>query len=71
MPEAILLGKDHNLPYEVLVAGLEKYASFAEHSNVMKAVDEALCVEKEGLDHARLGKALLQISVNNSFSVQS
>jgi hypothetical protein len=71
LPEAIILEKDHNPQDNILVAGLEKYASFAEHSNVMKAVDEALCVEKEGLDHARLGKALLQIAVNNSFSVHS
>jgi hypothetical protein len=54
-----------------LVAGLEKYASFAEHSNVSKAVDEALRAEKDGFDRARFGNALLQIAVNNSLSVHS
>jgi hypothetical protein len=49
-----------------LIAGLEKYASFAEHANIAKAVDEALCAEKEGFDRARFGNALLQIAVNNS-----
>jgi hypothetical protein len=54
-----------------LIAGLEQYASFAEHSNVAKAVDDALRAEKEGIDGARVGNALLQIAVNNSFTVPS
>jgi hypothetical protein len=54
-----------------LITGLEKYASFAEHANVAKAVDEALCAEKEGFDRTRFRNALLQIAVNNSLSVHS
>ena len=53
---------------EAVIAGLEKYGSFA---NVAKAVDEALHAEKEGIDPGRLGKALLQIAENNSFSVDA
>jgi hypothetical protein len=68
LPESILLGKSHDNSSEAFLAGLEKYA---EHANVAKAVDEALCVEKDGFDRARLGNALLQIAVNNSFSVHS
>jgi hypothetical protein len=56
---------------EALVAGLEKYAAFAEHSNVAKAVDEALSAERGGIDPTQLGNALLQIAVNSSFSVDS
>jgi hypothetical protein len=67
LPESILFREGH----EALVARLEKYASFAKHSNVAKAVDEALHAEKEGIDPAQLGKALLQIAANNSFSVDA
>jgi hypothetical protein len=68
LPESVLLGNDHDNSPEALIAGLEKYA---EHANVAEAVDEALRAEKDGFDRARLGNALLQIAVNNSFSVHS
>jgi hypothetical protein len=73
LPESILLrkGDDDKSFSEALIAGLEKYASFAEHANIAKAVDEALRAEKEGFDGARFGNALLQIAVNSSFSVHS
>jgi hypothetical protein len=68
LPEYFLLKKSHSTLSEAIAAGLEKYASFA---NVAKAVDEALHAEKKGIDPARLGKALLQIAENNSFSVDA
>ena len=68
LPEYILLKQSQSSRAEAFFAGLEKYASFA---NVAKAVDEALHAEKKGIDPARLGKALLQIAENNSFSVDA
>jgi hypothetical protein len=52
LPEGVLLQKGHNTNIEALAAGLDKYPSFAEHSNVAKAVDEALHAEKQGIDPA-------------------
>jgi len=71
LPEGILLSNGAEMSFQAVVAGLEKYASFAEQSGVAKAVDEALGAEKKGLDGGWLGNALLQIAVNNPFSVES
>jgi hypothetical protein len=71
LPECIFFGGGNYISSRALIAILEKGASFAEHSEVTKGVDEALCAEKEGVDRARLGNALLQVAVNNSFNVPS
>jgi hypothetical protein len=71
LPEGVLLLKGHHEGSRALITGVGQYASFAEHSNFAKAVDEALFAEKEGIDEARLSNALLQIAVNNPFTVHS
>jgi hypothetical protein len=71
LPEIFLLQKDMDKQYEALIPGLEQYASFAEDSNIAKAVDDALHAETEGIHGARLGKALFQIVLDNPFTVPS
>jgi hypothetical protein len=70
VPESILFREGQGTPHEALITGLEQYAIFVEDLNVAKAVDETLHAEKEGIDCARLSNTLLQIAVNNSFTVQ-
>jgi hypothetical protein len=67
IPEILLLGKDQTI--EAVIAGLEQYPSFVEHSNVAKAVDEALHADEEDIDHTQLGNTLLQIAVANPLTV--
>jgi hypothetical protein len=71
IPESVLFGKGYDEASEALITGVEQYASFAEHSNFADAVDVALHAEKEGFDRVRLRRALVQIAVNNPFTVHS
>jgi hypothetical protein len=69
VPEILLLRNRNDKPFEAIITGLEQYASFAKHSNIAKAVDEALCAETEGIDCDRFGNVLFQIVVDNPFTV--